>query len=314
MSSSILEGKKLSKSYFIGEKELKAVRGIDISLKKGETLGLVGESGCGKSTVLKMLTRLEEPTSGRLYFKEKDITDQKGKELRQNRKHIQMVFQDPSSAFSPRMRVREALEEPLKNFYDFTKVKREEKIKELLGLVQLSSDFIERYCHEMSGGQRQRLGIARALAAEPDILVCDEATSALDVSIQDNIMKLLAEIQRKRNLSIVFVCHDISLVASISHKIMVMYLGDVIEELESALFVSKACHPYSKLLQSSIFSVTMDFTKEIRKLEGDVPNPLDVISGCPFRTRCSQAIDICKSLKPELKTIGENHKVACHLI
>ncbi len=313
MSDYILEGKNLSKHYMVGDKELKACVNIDFSIKQGETIGVVGESGCGKSTLLKMLARLEAPTSGRLFLNGEDVTTQKGKSLRNSRKHVQMVFQDPSTAFSPKMKVNEVISEPLKNFYKLSKKELEEKVLELLELVHLPKEFASRYCHEMSGGQRQRLGVARALSIEPDVLVCDEATSALDVSIQDSIMKLLAEIQTKRNLSIIFVCHDIALVSSISHKMMIMYLGTIVEIIPSDKINETVSHPYSKLLISSIFSASMDFTKEIKTLEGEVPSPLDVPKGCPFSTRCSDCMDICKEEKPSLNKLNENHMVACHL-
>ncbi len=313
MSDYILEGKNLSKFYENDGILLKACRNIDFEIKKGETVGIVGESGCGKSTLLKMLTRLEAPTEGSLFFKGQDITKEKGKSLRQNRKHVQMVFQDPSSAFSPRMRVHDAIAEPLKNYYKLSKKELDERINELLELVHLPKEFSTRYCHEMSGGQRQRLGIARALSVEPEILVCDEATSALDVLVQDNIMKLLIEIQQKRNLSIIFVCHDISLVSSISHKMMIMYLGTVVEIIEGDKISENVAHPYAKLLISSIFSTSMDFNKEIKTLEGDIPSPINIPEGCPFNTRCNHCMDVCKTEKPQLKTLGDNHKVACHL-
>ncbi len=313
MSNYILEGRNLSKSYMLDDKILMAVRNVDFSIERGKTVGIVGESGCGKSTLLKLLTRLEPLTEGKLFFKNEDITNQKGRKLREARKDIQMVFQDPAAAFSPRMRVRAALAEPLNNFFKLSKQEEEERIKNLLGLVHLPLDFIDRYCHEMSGGQRQRLGIARALATEPEILVCDEATCALDVSIQDNIMKLLVEIQEKRSLSILFVCHDVALVASISHKIMIMYLGVVVEEIESNKLSENACHPYSKSLLKAIFSTSMDFSQEIKTLEGEVPNPMDIPKGCPFNTRCNEAMEICRVESPHLIELEKGHKVACHL-
>ncbi len=254
MSEYILEGKKLSKSYYNKGREVEACKEVDFAIKRGETIGIVGESGCGKSTLLKMLVRLERPTKGELYFKGVNITDQKGKVLRESRKHIQMVFQDPSLAFSPRMKVREILAEPINNFSSLDKKSRKEKTEELLELVQLPVEFADRYCHEMSGGQRQRIGIARALATEPEVLICDEATSALDVSIQDSIMRLLSDIQKKKNLSIVFVCHDIALVSSISHKMMVMYQGAIVETIKSDRILEDAQHEYSKLLMQSIFT------------------------------------------------------------
>ncbi len=312
----ILEGKNLSKSYtdFNTNQSLKACRDVDFSIRKGETIGIVGESGCGKSTLLKLLTKLEPPTSGELFYNNKDITNIKGKELKNHRKNIQMVFQDPSTAFSPRLKVDACLLEPLENFAKLSKQEKKNKVNELLEQVELPVEYADRYCHAMSGGQRQRLGIARALSLDPDILVCDEATSALDVSIQKNIIDLLVNIQNKRDLSIIFVCHDISLIASISDRIMIMYLGTVVETLKSSDLKDKACHPYSELLISSIFSPSMDFDKEISTLEGEVPSPLDVPPGCPFSTRCSKCIDICTKEKPILKKLDDNHSVACHLL
>ena len=315
MHNPILEGKNLSKSYtdFESGKSLKACRDVDFYINKGETVGIVGESGCGKSTLLKMLAKLESPTEGELFFENNNITNIKGRDLKEHRKNIQMVFQDPSTAFSPRMKVDDCLLEPIENFYKLSKKDKKNKVNELLEQVELPTDYANRYCHAMSGGQRQRLGIARALSLDPQILVCDEATSALDVSIQKNIIDLLVDIQRKRDLSIIFVCHDISLVASFTHRIMIMYLGTVVETLNSCDLQQKACHPYSKLLISSIFSTSMDFNKKIEILEGDVPSPLDIPLGCPFSSRCSSCMDICTKEKPSLKQLSNNHKVACHL-
>ncbi len=310
----ILEAKKLSQEYtFEDGRVLRACREVDLCLKQGETLGIVGESGCGKSTLLKMLSQLEKPKSGQLFYKGEDITHKKGRALRKSRPHIQMVFQDPASAFSPRMTVESALSEPLKNFFSLSKKELKEKVHSLLELVGLPSAFAERHCHAMSGGQRQRLGIARALALDPSVLICDEATCALDVSIQQNIIELLVDIQKERNLSMIFVCHDVALVQSLSHKMMIMYLGNVVETLPGRDLHLHACHPYTKVLISSIFSTFMDFSKEIQPIEGELPNPLDTPQGCPFHTRCQQSLEQCKSSKPALKTIKDGHQVACHL-
>ncbi|MDL2259564.1 dipeptide/oligopeptide/nickel ABC transporter ATP-binding protein, partial [Deltaproteobacteria bacterium OttesenSCG-928-K17] len=225
----ILEGRGLTRRYTSDAGQtLTACRGVDISLRQGHTLGIVGESGCGKSTLLRLLTQLEQPDEGQLFFRNQDITRLKGEALRKNRRHIQMVFQDPNSAFFARMKAGEAITEPLTNFERLTARQLWEKQAELLQLVQLPEDFADRYPHSMSGGQRQRLGIARALALDPDILVCDEATCALDVSVQEKIIGLLVEIQRQRQLSMVFVCHDLALVQSLAHQVMVMYLGGVV--------------------------------------------------------------------------------------
>ncbi|OOB78178.1 MAG: peptide ABC transporter ATP-binding protein [Epulopiscium sp. Nuni2H_MBin003] len=314
MSNYILVGKNLSKNYYDTGQTLKALRGVDFYIERGETVGIVGESGCGKSTLLKLLTRIEEPTDGEIYFKGENVTNLKGKELKQSKKNIQMVFQDPSTAFSPRMKVKDCIAEPLKNFYKLNKMELSQKVNELLRLVQLPEDYANRYAHAMSGGQRQRLGIARALSIQPQILVCDEATSALDVSIQQDIIELLVSLQKKSDLSIIFVCHDIALVSSLSHRIMIMYLGAVVEEMYSKDLNTNAMHPYAKLLISSIFSQSMDFGAPIKTLEGDIPSPLSEIAGCAFNTRCSECTDICKEITPELRVIEEGHRVACHMV
>lgn len=310
----ILEGKKLVKHFPAkGGKTLIACNNVDFYLYKGETLGIVGESGCGKSTLMRMVARLEEPTSGELFLNGETFLGMKGKKLRESRKHLQMVFQDPATAFSPRMKVKDALLEPLRNFYKLSKAEEDAKIKELLEQVELPYEYIDRYCHQMSGGQRQRLGIARALAADPEILLCDEATSAVDVSVQDTIIELLVSIQKKRELSVMFVCHDIALVQSLSHRVMVMYLGNVVEVIEGERLFKESCHPYSRLLMASLFSTKMDFDKEIETLAGEVPSPLDVIAGCPFASRCTHVTERCLQEKLELKFLDEHHQVACHL-
>lgn len=314
MSEIILEGRGLTRRYKTDTGQtLTACRGVDLTLHKGKTLGIVGESGCGKSTLLRMVTQLEQPDEGRLFYFGKDITSLKGEELRKNRRHIQMVFQDSSAAFFPRMKVSEAVSEPLRNFKRLSQREVDRQVSKLLELVELPESFSERYPHSMSGGQRQRLGIARALALNPDVLVCDEATSALDVSVQQRIIQLLAEIQRERKLSMIFVCHDLALVQSMSHQIMVMYLGGIVESLPGNQMWERACHPYSKALLGSIFAVDMDFDKPLSRLEGDVPSPLDLPKGCPFHTRCAQCMDRCQQERPALRTIGPDHQVACHL-
>ncbi|WP_243190227.1 oligopeptide/dipeptide ABC transporter ATP-binding protein [Clostridium faecium] len=293
---------------------LTACDSIDLELKKGETLGIVGESGCGKSTLLKLITQIERPNKGKLYIEGKDVTDLKGEALRRSRQHIQMVFQDPSSSFFPRMKVRDAISEPLRNFERLPRKEIDNRVKDLLELVQLPKDYISRYPHSMSGGQRQRLGIARALILEPDILVCDEATCALDVSVQKQIIELLIEIQRKRELSIIFVCHDLALIQSFSHRVMVMYLGNIVEVLPGNKVKDSAYHPYTKALLDSIFTVDMDPSKPIKLLEGEVPSSIDLPSGCPFHTRCSYKEEICSKEKPKLRELSRNHQIACHII
>lgn len=314
MSELILEGIKLTRRYTTDTgRVLTACHDIDITLRKGETLGIVGESGCGKSTLLRMLTQLERPNEGNLFFHGKDVTTLKGEALRQNRRHIQMVFQDPGAAFFSRMKAGEAITEPLRNYEKLSHKELIRRRDELLELVNLPKDYAGRYPHSMSGGQRQRLGIARALALNPDILICDEATSALDVSMQSQIIELLAEIQRQRQLAIIFVCHDLALVQSMSHRVMIMYLGGVVETLPGNQVWERASHPYSRALLGSVFSTDMDFNKPIHTLEGEVPSPLDLPGGCSFHTRCPECKPRCSQERPEMYAVAPDHRVACHL-
>ena len=287
MSECILEGRGLTRRYRRPDgRILTACQQIDLRLYPGETLGIVGESGCGKSTLLRMLSQLERPDEGQLLFRGEDVTGWKGENLRRHRRHIQMVFQDPAAAFFPRMRVWE--------------------------MVELPQEFLDRYPHSMSGGQRQRLGIARALALEPEVLLCDEATSALDVSTQDQLVELLVELQRQRELAILFVCHDLALVQSLSHRIMVMYLGVVVESLPSSCLAKDALHPYAKALLESVFSLHDNHERLIVPLCGEVPSPIDRPAGCPFHTRCSHCTELCRTKMPQMTAVGPEHWVACH--
>jgi len=232
---------------------LTACDDVSFSLYKGETLGIVGESGCGKSTLVKTLMQLHKPTEGKIFFQNKEITSLTGEEARQNRRNIQMVFQDPGTAFNPKMKIKDILAEPLRNF-GLLQTSAAEKAKELLNLVELPAEFAERYPTNMSGGQRQRVGIARALALEPEILVCDEATSALDVSVQETIVQLLVRIQRERNLTILFICHDLALVSRLCSRVVVMYFGKVVEQLDGK-DLAHAKHPYTQKLLKSVFTL-----------------------------------------------------------
>jgi len=314
MSETILEGRGLTRRYTTDAGQtLTACRDVDISLHKGRTLGIVGESGCGKSTLLRLLTQLESPDDGQLFYRGREITKLKSEALRQNRRHIQMVFQDPTAAFFARMKAGEAITEPLRNFEKLSARQLREKRAELLRLVQLPEDFAERHPHSMSGGQRQRLGIARALALDPDVLVCDEATSALDVSVQEKVIGLLVEIQRQRQLSMIFVCHDLALVQSLSHQVLVMYLGGVVESLPGDEVWEKAGHPYSQALLNSIFAIDMDFEQPLSTLKGEVPSPLNMPEGCSFHTRCQYCTDRCRTERPAMRPIAPHHEVACHL-
>lgn len=314
MSEILLEGRQLTRRYTTDAgRILMACNGVDLVLHKGETLGIVGESGCGKSTLLRLLTQLERPDAGRLLLGGEDVTGLKGEGLRQSRRHIQMVFQDPAAAFFPRMKAGDAVSEPLRNFEKLSRQEINKRVAQLLELVQLPKDYAQRYPHSMSGGQRQRLGIARALALNPSILVCGEATSALDVSVQEQIIRLLVDIQRQRRLSMIFVCHDLALVQSLSHRVMVMYLGNAVEVLPGDQVWNRACHPYARALLDSVFAIDMNFSKPIAPLEGDVPSPLDLPAGCPFGARCPRFMERCRSEKPPLVPVAPDHQVACHL-
>ncbi len=294
-------------------RELLANNDINLSVYRGRTLGIVGESGCGKSTFVKMIVQMLKPTEGEILFEGRDITKLKGEELRQSRKKIQMVFQDPSLAFSPHMKIIDIITEPLMNFHLIKRSGKEQKAKELLEMVELPADFMYRYPHNMSGGQRQRVGIARALALEPEIIVCDEATSALDVSVQDRVIELLVKLQEEKGISLVFICHDMALIQSFAHQVAVMYLGNIVEVLPGDQVGNNALHPYTKAMLGAIFSTHMDFTKKIESIESEAPSPLDVPTGCPFQNRCDQCQEICKKERPALRQIGEEHEVACHL-
>ncbi|MCD7955032.1 MAG: ABC transporter ATP-binding protein [Lachnospiraceae bacterium] len=335
----ILTAEHITKKFpASGGRTLLACDDVNLSVYKGRTLGIVGESGCGKSTFVKMIVQMFQPTEGQILFDGKDITKLKGEELRQSRKKIQMVFQDPSAAFSPKMKVIDIVTEPLMNFGLIKRSEKAARAKELLKMVELPEDFIYRYPHNMSGGQRQRIGIARALALEPEIIVCDEATSALDVSVQDRIIELLVRLQKEKGISLVFICHDMALVQSFAHDVAVMYLGNIVEVLPGNEVGKNAQHPYTQAMLGAIFSTRMDFDKKIESIESEAPSPVeapprsarrqvvspmqirfangdtvDVPPGCPFQNRCDRCSEICKREKPSLRKTGERHQVACHL-
>lgn len=310
----VLEARHVSRVFPAADgRFLRANNDINLKMYCGRTLGIVGESGCGKSTLMRMLVQLDQPTEGEIFFQGRNVCRMTKKERRENRRHIQMVFQDPSSAFHPKMKIKDIICEPLINFGVISKKEKDAEARRLLRLVELPEEFADRYPHNMSGGQRQRVGIARAIALEPEVILCDEATSALDVSVQKNIMELLAKLQREKNIAIGFICHDIALVSQISHQIAVMYLGNVVEILPGAQMKASAKHPYTVALLGSIFDTHMDFSKKIESIDGEVPSPLDVPPGCPFQNRCDQCMEICRKERPALRMIGEGHEVACHL-
>lgn len=311
----ILEARHVTKKFSLTQKEA-FIANNDISLKfyKGKTLGIVGESGCGKTTFMKMMVQLEKPTSGEIFFKGKDITKMKGEELRKNRRNIQMVFQNPVSSFNPRMKVRDIICEPLINFGLIKKGEKDSIAKKYLKMVELPTEFVEHYPHNMSGGQCQRVGIARAIALEPEIIFCDESTSALDVSVQKTILELLVKLQKEKQIAIGFICHDLAMISSIAHQIAVMYMGNIVEILPGNEVQEKALHPYTKALLQSVFDLYMDFSKPIMPIEGEESRTSFKLTGCPFQNRCTHCMEICKKEKPKLKTIEKNHEVACHFI
>lgn len=310
----ILKAEGVSKIFITPKKQkLTACNNINLNLYKGKTLGIVGESGCGKSTFIRMVMQLEEVTTGSILYKNKDISKFSKKEIWENRKHMQMIFQDSMGAFNPKMKILEIVTEPMINYGMLKKEDRRKKAQELLKMVELPPDKVNSYPHGVSGGQLQRVAIARALSLNPEILICDEATSALDVSVQDNIVKLLKKLQKERGLSIIFVCHDLALVKSFSDQVAVMYLGNLVEVLPGKNLKDKALHPYTKALLASVFSIDMNFDEKLNLLEGEVPSPLNIPTGCPFVNRCKYAKDICHREKPALKAIDSEHKLACHM-
>lgn len=314
MSETIMQIKNLTKKFPVtGKKFLTACDNISLTVKAGETVAIVGESGCGKSTLVKTVLNMHAPTSGEVIFHEKDITKLKGEARRQNCRHIQMVFQDPAAAFDPKMKIADIICEPLLNFNLIKKSQVRKKAEQLLDLVELPPDFADRYPHNMSGGQRQRVAIARALALEPEIIVCDEATSALDVSVQAKIIKLLVRLQREKNITYIFICHDLALVSLFSHRIAVMYLGNIVEKIDGDK-LSRARHPYTQALLKAVFSLDETKNRQIETLAGEIPNPVDLPTGCPFQNRCKYCKEICTQIKPQLKEISANHFVACHAV
>lgn len=296
-------------------KPLKAVDGVSFFVNKGETLGLVGESGCGKTTVGRTILNLYKPTSGKIIFDGKEIKDKKS--LAEFRRKATMVFQDPYSSLDPRMTVEDIIAEPL-DIHKMcpTKEDRRKRVLELMGYVGLNSEHASRYAHEFSGGQRQRIGIARALAVNPEFIVCDEPVSALDVSIQAQVVNMFEDLQKKLGLTYLFIAHDLLVVRHISDRIAVMYLGKLVEVAPSDEICDYPLHPYTKALMSAVPLPDPKAARESERivLEGDIPSPLDAPSGCPFRTRCPVAEEKCSLSMPELKEVKPGRFVACHKV
>lgn len=312
----ILQIKNLTKKFAAeGGKMLTACDNVTLNAYAGQTLGIIGESGCGKSTLVRTILQIHPASGGEVIFDGQDILKLRGEAARQNRRKIQMVFQDPAAAFNPKMKVKEIVCEPLLNFGLIKKSEVDAKAAELLRMVELPEDFKDRYPHNMSGGQRQRLGIARALSLEPKIVVCDEATSALDVSVQEKICELLVRLQKEKSITYLFICHDLGLVDLMCHQIAVMYLGNIVEYIGYGRRIStEGMHPYTKALMKSVFKVDFKPGEKIEPLESEIPSPLDLPKGCPFQSRCGQCMEICRSEKPELKEVVSGHFVACHLV
>lgn len=315
-ADTIMEVTDLCKFFKAGRKHtLKAVDHVSVSIKRGETLGLVGESGCGKTTCGRTMMKLYEPTSGKVVFDGKDISTLKGKDLLEFRKNVQIIFQDPYASLDPRMTIGEIISEGMDVHFKLTDKEKNDKVAELLNKVGLSADYANRFAHELSGGQRQRVGIARALAVEPKFIVCDEPISALDVSIQAQVVNLLIKLQREFGLTYLFISHDLSMVKHISDRVGVMYLGSMVELASNHDLYDRPLHPYTQALISAIPTADPDVeaTRQRIKLEGEVPSPINPPPGCKFRARCRYAMDICATQSPVLQEVEPNHFVACHL-
>ncbi len=293
--------------------DVKAVDDISFSVNEGEILGIVGESGCGKSTAGKSILRLIEPTDGTVKFEDRDLTDLSKEEMRQLRKDVQIIFQDPYASLNPRHNVEKIIGEPLL-VHGMTNAKeRRERVQELLETVGLEAYHASRYPHQFSGGQRQRIGIARALANNPKLIICDEPVSALDVSVQSQILNLMEELRDKFQLTYVFIAHDLSVVKHISDRVGVMYLGRMVEMADKHSLYDQPKHPYTQALLSAVPVADPDIKRERIILEGDVPSPSNPPTGCAFHTRCPYAMDICHQVRPEFKKVDNRHSVACHL-
>ncbi|MFC7395425.1 ABC transporter ATP-binding protein [Scopulibacillus cellulosilyticus] len=300
------------KGWFRSKQFVKAVDGVSFSIKEGETFGLVGESGCGKSTTGRMIMNLIQPTEGEVWFNGINLTELSPEQLRKKRRDFQMVFQDPYASLNPRLKVSDIIQEPMV-IHGIKKEERIHRISELLETVGLHSEYADRYPHEFSGGQRQRIGIARALALNPKLIVADEPVSALDVSIQSQVVNLLQDLQDEFGLTYLFIAHDLSVIEHISHRIGVMYLGKLVEVANKDSLYEKPLHPYTQALISAVPIPNPRLKRERIVLKGDIPSPANPPSGCPFHTRCPKAFNRCKIEVPIMKKVYPDHVVACHL-
>lgn len=321
LNSNYFSIRKLTKHFPIRKGVLKrkvgyvsAVDNVSFEIDSGKTLGLVGESGCGKTTIARMILHLEKPSSGEIIFEGNDTANIKGELLRKYRRTVQLIFQDPYSSLNPHRNIKQIIAEPIIIHRIITKRSEiSERVSQILELVNLSSDCLKKYPHELSGGQRQRVGIARALALNPKILICDEPVSALDVSIRSQIINLLLDLQKRLNLTYLFISHDLSLVEHMSDQVAVMYLGKIVELLSAENFFDERLHPYTDALLSAVPLAKPGLKKNRIILSGDVPSPINPPSGCRFRTRCPIVEPICAENEPPFKKITTNHFVACHL-
>lgn len=309
----LIRAENLKKYFETPAGTLHAVDGVNFTLNKGETLGVVGESGCGKSTLGRVLIHLHESTAGKILFKEEDITHVDRKKLKELRCSMQMIFQDPYSSINPRMTVSEIIAEPLKISGKYSKKEIDERVETLMDTVGLAPRLRLTYPHELDGGRRQRISVARAIALNPEFIVCDEPVSALDVSVQAQILNLLQDLQEERGLSYLFITHDLSVVKYISHNILVMYLGQAVEFADADTLFANPLHPYTKALLSAVPVANIHHKKEQILLKGELTSPINPKPGCRFAKRCDKACEQCFKQSPELTEIEKGHFVACHL-
>lgn len=314
--SPLLQVENVSKTFRVQGKKLQAVENVSFTLEAGQTLGIVGESGSGKSTLGRMVLRLLESDQGKIIFDGMDLSTIKKKQLRELRQHMQIIFQDPRASLNPRMTVCDAIEDAMAIHKIGTKADRRARVLELLERVGLPDEVQYAYPHELSGGQLQRVGIARALSLNPKLIICDEPVSALDVSIQVQVIQLLRDLQKEFNLTYIFISHNLAVVEYLSDEIAVLYLGEVVEQAPADVLFQKPTHPYTQVLLSSILKIPdcPENKQKMSSIQGEIPSPLNPPSGCAFHPRCPYAMDICVSVKPEQRQVSDGHFAACHLV